>query len=34
VLSDLIHDEIKAIQLKDRPRATEDDFGGFDFEMW
>ena len=33
-IEDLMRDEIKTIQLKDRPRATEEDFGGFDFEMW
>jgi uncharacterized protein YbaP (TraB family) len=33
-IADLIRDEIKTIELKDRPRATEDDFGGFDFDFW
>lgn len=33
-IEDLIQDEIKTIELKDRPRATEDDFGGFEFDMW
>lgn len=33
-ISDLIRDEIKSIELKDRPRATEEDFGGFEFDMW
>jgi hypothetical protein len=33
-IDDLIRDEIKTIELKDRPRASEDDFGGFDFDFW
>ncbi len=33
-IEDLIRDEIKTIELKDRPRATEDDFDGFEFDFW
>lgn len=34
-IEDLIKDEIKSIQLKDRPRATEDKYGGgYDFGFW
>lgn len=33
-IEDLIKDELKSIQLKDRPRATEDKYGGFDYDFW
>ena len=33
-IEDLIKDEIKSIELKDRPRATEDKYGGYDFDFW
>ena len=34
-IEDLIREEIKSIELKDRPRATEDKYGGgFDFGFW
>ena len=33
-IEDLIQDEIKSIELKDRPRATEEKYGGYDFDFW
>jgi hypothetical protein len=33
-IEELIREEIKTIELKDRPRATEEDLGGFDFDFW
>lgn len=33
-LDELIREQLKSIQLQDRPRASEDDFGGFDYDFW
>lgn len=34
-IEDLIKEEIKSIKLKDRPRATEENYsGGYDFGLW
>ncbi len=33
-IEELIREEIKSIELKDRPRATEDSYGDSDFDFW
>lgn len=34
LIEDIIQEELKSIQLKDRPRASDELFGGFDFGFW